>query len=687
MARNLLFELGCEELPPKALKSLAEALEEGVVNGLQQHGLSHGQTKWYATPRRLAIHITDLDEQQADKTITRRGPAIKAAFDGEGQPTKATIGFARSCHVELDQLELIKTDKGEWLGITLQEKGQPTTALLQSIIENALKQLPIPKRMRWGSGDASFIRPVHWVVLLFSDKVVDTTILGLQAGCETRGHRFHSDRVIIIDRADKTHYEEKLYEEGSVFVDFEKRSDWLLLNISKEAEMLEGHLYSTELVAEVTSITEWPVAISGGFDPRFLDLPKEALVAEMQQHQRYFPVTNENGDLLPHFITVSNIDSKEPERVQKGNERVINARLSDAEFFWQQDKKSKLADRLDALDKVLFEASLGSLKEKSKRVEILATAIAEQLDINPGNTQRTAQLCKCDLLTEMVGEFPELQGLMGRYYAELDDEDAEVCHAIEEHYWPRHAGDDLPTTQAGQCVALADRIDTLVGIFGIGQKPTGEKDPYALRRASLGVLRIMIEQKLSLNLAQLLNVAAENYGDKLTEQNTHEVLKYIMERLVNYYADQGIGKDIVVAVLASDNTSPLDIDDRISAVYRFRNEADADNLIAGYKRINNILRKIKGDIPTGISPALFEETSENKLFDRTQMLSASQTGTHMMRMEELATLQQPIDDFFEKVMVMADDDAVRNNRIALLKQTHDLFMQIADLSLLQQVEK
>lgn len=510
--RDLLIEIGTEELPPKALNKLCDAFAQGVVDGLRDAGIGIGNFRAYGAPRRLAVVVNDVQTAQPDRDTEKRGPAVQAAFDANGKATKAAEGFARSCGVEVEQLQRISTDKGEWLAYKVQEKGRATAELLPEIVERSLARLPVPRRMRWGAGTEEFVRPVHWVVLLLGNDVVEARILGIQAGRDSRGHRFHYPQSITLANAGD--YVAMLDRPGYVQVDPEARAEAIRQQVEQAAEKLNGRaLIDEALLQEVTALVEWPVAVAGDFDEHFLQVPKESLISSMQDHQKYFPVLDTEGELLPHFITVSNIESRDVAKVKEGNERVIRPRLADAAFFWEQDRKHALETHIASLDKVVFQNQLGSLGDKSRRVAKIAQRMAEQLGANRDHAHRAALLSKCDLMCEMVFEFPDLQGIMGRYYAQHDGEPEEVALALDEQYMPRFAGDELPTTDTGQILAVADKLDTLLGIFAVGQKPSGEKDPFALRRAALGVLRILIERELPLDLRELLNMAAAALAD------------------------------------------------------------------------------------------------------------------------------------------------------------------------------
>ena len=686
--KDLLIEIGTEELPPTALNKLSNAFYNGVKEGLEKADLSFSEIKKFAAPRRLALLISELDVKQKDKNVERRGPAIAAAFDEDGCPSKAAEGFARSCGVKVEDLEKLETDKGAWLNFKTEQKGLNTSELIAEIVQTSLDKLPIPKRMRWADLDSQFVRPVHWLVLLFGEDVIDAEILSVKSGRETRGHRFHHPEAITIPSPKE--YEMLLETHGKVIADFDRRKEAVRGQVNEIALKVKGKaMIDEDLLEEVSAMVEWPVAVMGNFEKRFLDIPQETLILTMKTNQKYFYVVDNKGSLLPHFITVSNIESKDVSKVQEGNERVIRPRFADAEFFWSQDRKSKLVDRLTSLGSVVFQKKLGTLLDKTRRVEKLSSAIADQLS---GNTQlavRAAELCKCDLMTEMVGEFPSLQGVMGRYYAEHDGEDPEVATALEEYYKPKFSGDTLPQSITSQSLAIADRLDTLVGIFAIGQTPTGDKDPFALRRAALGVLRILIENNLDLDLLHLIKIAAEQYDASLKAHDAELALfDFILDRLHAYYLDKGIRADVLDAVLSTKPSKPLDINNRLLAVDAFRQLAEAESLAAANKRIGNILKKIKGDLPSKIDTNLFQENAEKDLFQALSKLddkvqSLIYDAKYQDALSELSTLRASVDQFFDDVMVMADDEKLKNNRIALLNKLHDLFLQIADISKLQ----
>jgi glycyl-tRNA synthetase beta chain len=688
-ARDLLIELGTEELPPKALSKLINAFEAGIQQGLKEAELDFDNIQAYAAPRRLAVLIESLETRQQDRLIERKGPAVSAAFDDQGQPTKAVEGFARSCGVEVDALETLETDKGAWLVFKQEQQGAETCAIIGGILQKALAALPIPKRMRWGGLPGEFVRPVHWLVLLFGDDVIPLEILGVCSGKTTRGHRFHHPEEITITSPKS--YAKQLMEEAYVMVDMTERQQAIRQQVVALGEKLGGYaVINQDLLDEVTGLVEWPVALSGKYDRRFLELPSEALISSMEEHQKYFAVRDKDNTLLPYFITICNIESKDPAQVVAGNERVILPRLSDAAFFWDTDRKQPLIASQEKLKTIVFQNKLGSVYDKSERVADLAEFIANQIGGDEQLARRAAILAKCDLVTEMVGEFPDLQGIMGRYYAKLDGEHEDVSEALDEQYLPRFAGDKLPQTKTGQALSLAEKIDTLVGLFGIGQPPTGVKDPFALRRAALGVLRIIIENKLVLDLNILLTSALTNLGDIATEKDCVEgVMQYLFERLRGYAQEQGYQADVFEAVLAMKPTNPVDFMARLAAVADFRQLEQAASLTAANKRIGNILRKNDAQQSGAvIDSQLLIEPTEQALADKVQSVQAQVApllaeSNYTAVLTALASMREVVDAFFDQVMVMADDDAVRQNRLALLNQTRALFLEIADISLLQ----
>lgn len=682
---DLLIEIGTEELPPTALLKLSNAFTKNVAIELDEAELKYATVHSYASPRRLAIWIEALETKQADKEVEKRGPALKAAYDAEGNPTKAVQGFAKSCGIEASDLEEVETEKGTWLMYRAEQAGKETQALLADIIKTALDKLPIAKRMRWSDLESQFVRPVQWAVVLFNGAVVDCEILSVRSGNKTFGHRFHAPAAITIKKP--ADYEKLLKDKGMVIADFKQRKEIIREQIEAIAKESKATAVIDEsLLEEVAAMVEWPVAVKGDFEERFLEVPQEALIYTMKLNQKYFHLEDANGKLMPHFITICNIESKDPVQVKEGNERVIRPRFSDAEFFWNQDRKVKLDSRLERLKTVVFQKQLGTLFDKTQRVKKLAGWIAKQLNEDVTFSQRAAELCKCDLLSDMVGELPSLQGVIGRYYAQHDGENTLVSDALDDYYKPRFAGDDLPPSAVSQAVALADRVDTLVGIFAIGQIPTGVKDPFALRRAALGVLRILIEKNLDLDLRELLTHAASNFDSTLkAEQAVQPVLEYCLDRLAAYYQDKNIQLEVIQSVLATKPTKPMDFDKRVLAVKAFMTMPAAKSLAAANKRSGNILKKIKGTLPETIDESLLLDEAEKTFYKILNNLSETviervQECDYEQALTQLAELRDPVDAFFDNVMVMDDDEAIRNNRIALLNNLRGLFMQIADLS-------
>jgi glycyl-tRNA synthetase beta chain len=686
--RDLLIEIGTEELPPKALKKLSEAFTSGILEGLDKAELAYGSVKSYATPRRLAVLIHNLNTTQSDKAVEKRGPALQSAFDEDGNPTKATEGFARSCGITVDQLEKLETDKGAWLVYRSMQQGRDTAGLIPAIVQESLNKLPIPKRMRWGALEAEFVRPVHWVVMLFGDDVIDAEILCVKSGRDTWGHRFHHPNPIFL--GEPAAYAPILETTGHVIADFADRREAIRAQVMEAAASHGGSaVIDEELLDEVTGLVEWPLAVVGSFEERFLEVPPECLISAMKGHQKYFHMVDANGALMPNFITISNIESRRPEYVREGNERVIRPRLTDADFFWRQDKKLKLEDQLERLKSVLFQSKLGSVYDKSQRVSSLAEHIAQVIGGDGKKAARAALLAKCDLMTNMVFEFTELQGIMGRYYATHDGEDTEVAAALDEQYMPRFAGDELPVGKIGQALAIADKLDTLIGIFGIGQLPSGDKDPFALRRAALGALRIIIEKQLDLDLKATLEHSAETSIGLFDNPGViNQVFDFMMIRLKAYYADTGVAPDTFEAVLAQQPTHPLDFDARIKAVTAFRQLPEAVSLAAANKRIGNILKKVEEAIPASVDPSRFIDAAEKALAAKIETMAGVVAPLFAARnyeaaLKELAVLRPEVDTFFDEVMVMADDATVRTNRLALLKRLSGLFLEVADLGQLQ----
>jgi glycyl-tRNA synthetase beta chain len=687
-SRDLLVEIGTEELPPKALQKLSEAFSSALCDGLSQQKLNYSIATPFATPRRLAVLIKGVAVKQADRNMEKRGPAIAAAFDKDGQPTKAALGFARSCKVEVANLDRLETPKGEWLLHRSTQPGQTAVALIPDIIEAALAALPIPKRMRWSDLPYEFVRPVHWAVILFGDEVIETEILGVRSGRETRGHRFHHPQAIRLETP--SDYAKRLEKEAHVMPSWTARRERVRVLVEEAADEIGGKAIIDEaLLDEVTSLVEWPVAVAGTFDEKFLAVPKEALIASMKGHQKYFHLVNPQGKLLPYFITISHIESLQPEVVRAGNERVLRPRLSDATFFWEQDRAKSLESHLEQLKTVIFQKKLGSLYDKSQRVAELSGTIAKQLGAEELQGIRAAQLSKCDLMTEMVGEFPELQGIMGEYYARHDQETDDVAIALREQYMPRFWGDALPSNALGQALAIADKLDTIVGIFGIGQTPTGDKDPFGLRRATLGILRIMIEKRLPLDIQQLLEQAVMAYPDNSLKADTStQVFDFIMERLKGYYQDQGVKVDSIEAVLVCRPTSPLDVDQRLRGIEGFRQRPEAESLASANKRIHNILKKAEESFSDEPNQTYFNHRAERRLYDEMEAVSEKMApllkqGEYQTALQHLASLREAVDHFFDHVMVMDEDRTLRINRLAFLQKLRLLFLQVADISVLQ----
>lgn len=684
--QHLLFELGCEELPPKTLLKLSNALLNNIVQGLNEAGLAFTASKAYATPRRLAVLIENLASAQADKTVEKRGPALQAAFAADGSPSKATLGFAASCGTTFEQLQRLKTDKGEWLSYTQAIAGQAAEAIVPDIIRHSINALPIAKRMRWGSFASEFVRPVHWAVLLFGDKAITTEILGLNTGNRTLGHRFHAPQAITINHA--ANYETALFEQGKVIADIGQRQTIIRQKAEQAAAQVGGIAHiEDDLLEEIAALNEWPVPVTGNFDPRFLALPAEVLITTMQTNQKYFPVENTEGGLLPHFITFSNIESKRPESIQHGNERVVTPRLADAEFFWNQDRKTTLADRVDSLKTIVFQEKLGTVYEKTTRVGQLAERIASQLGASVEQARRAALLAKTDLMTNMVGEFGNLQGIMGRYYALAEGETPAVAWALEEHYYPKQSGSATAPSTIGQILAIAEKLDTLTGIFSAGLIPTGDKDPYALRRAALGILRTMIENNLSLNVAELCTFALAQFPHPFDQTSTHTaVVEFIFERLKGYCLDKGYSADEFDAVMALAPAEPLDFMQRLWAVKAFRQLPEADSLSAANKRIRNILKK--SDTAPATSIGQLAEPQEIALLAAAEQAAQDiqpllAQHDYQATLNRLAGLREAVDAFFDHVMVMTDDLDLRANRLALLNMLSEQFLTCADLAKLQ----
>ena len=685
--KNFLVEIGTEELPPKALKTLATSFADNVEAELNQAGLTFDKIEWFAAPRRLAVKVLNLATQQPSKEIEKRGPAVSAAFDAEGKPTKAAEGWARGCGITVEQAERIATDKGEWLVHRAKIEGQPTKNLLNDIVANALVKLPIPKPMRWADKTVQFIRPVHTVTMLLGDELIEGEILGVASARTIRGHRFLGEKEFEIQHADQ--YPQLLREKGSVVADFNERKAEILAKSQAKATALGGVADIEEsLLEEVTSLVEYPNVLAAKFEERFLAVPAEALVYTMKGDQKYFPIYDKDGKLLPHFIFVSNINPEDPTAIIEGNEKVVRPRLTDAEFFFKTDLKQKLVDRLPRLETVLFQQQLGTLKDKTDRIEQLAGEIAKQIGADEAKAKRAGLLSKCDLMTNMVFEFTDTQGVMGMHYARHDGEDEEVAVALNEQYMPRFAGDELPKSLVASAVALADKFDTLTGIFGIGQAPKGSADPFALRRAALGALRIIVEKNLPLDLEDLVKKSAALFGDKLTNQNVvADVVDFMLGRFRAWYQDEGIAVDVIQAVLARRPTRPADFDARVRAVSHFRTLDSAEALAAANKRVSNILAKADAAIGE-INLTACVEPAEKALAEavlalRTEVKPLIAKGDYTAVLDKLANLRAPVDNFFDNVMVNAEDPALRQNRLAILNTLQDLFLQVADISVLQ----
>ena len=685
--QNFLVEIGTEELPPKALKTLATSFADNVEAELNQAGLSFDKIEWFAAPRRLAVKVLNLATQQPSKEIEKRGPAVSAAFDAEGKPTKAAEGWARGCGITVEQAERIATDKGEWLVHRAKIEGQPTKNLLNDIVANALAKLPIPKPMRWADKTVQFIRPVHTVTMLLGDELIEGEILGVASARTIRGHRFLGEKEFEIQHADQ--YPQLLREKGSVVADFNERKAEILAKSQAKATALGGVADIEEsLLEEVTSLVEYPNVLAAKFEERFLAVPAEALVYTMKGDQKYFPIYDKDGKLLPHFIFVSNINPEDPTAIIEGNEKVVRPRLTDAEFFFKTDLKQKLVDRLPRLETVLFQQQLGTLKDKTDRIEQLAGEIAKQIGADEAKAKRAGLLSKCDLMTNMVFEFTDTQGVMGMHYARHDGEDEEVAVALNEQYMPRFAGDELPKSLVASAVALADKFDTLTGIFGIGQAPKGSADPFALRRAALGALRIIVEKNLPLDLEDLVKKSAALFGDKLTNQNVvTDVVDFMLGRFRAWYQDEGIAVDVIQAVLVRRPTRPADFDARVRAVSHFRTLDSAEALAAANKRVSNILAKADAAIGE-INLTACVEPAEKALAEAVIALRAEvqpliAQGDYTAVLDKLANLRAPVDSFFDNVMVNAEDPALRQNRLAILNTLQGLFLQVADISVLQ----
>lgn len=686
--KTFLVEIGTEELPPKALRSLAESFAANLTAELDAANLPHGDVKWFAAPRRLALKVSGLHESQADREVEKRGPAVAQAFDAEGKPSKAAEGWARGCGITVDQADRLVTDKGEWLVYRAHVKGESAQQLLPAMIATSLSKLPIPKLMRWGDSDVQFVRPVHTVTLLLGDELIPAKILGIDSARTLRGHRFMGEPEFTIDNADQ--YPHILLERGKVIADYEQRKALIKRDAEKAAKEIGGIAdLSESLLEEVASLVEWPVVLTAKFEEKFLAVPAEALVYTMKGDQKYFPVYDAAGKLLPNFIFVANIESKDPQQIISGNEKVVRPRLADAEFFFNTDRKKRLEDNLPRLETVLFQKQLGTLRDKTDRIQALSGWIAEKIGANVENAKRAGLLSKCDLMTNMVFEFTDTQGVMGMHYARHDGEQEEVAVALNEQYQPRFAGDELPASLVACALAIADKMDTLAGIFGIGQHPKGDKDPFALRRAALGVLRIIVEKNLPLDLQTLTEEAVRLYGDKLTNAKVvDEVVDFMLGRFRAWYQEEGHAVDTIQAVLARRPTKPADFDARVKAVSYFRTLDEAATLAAANKRVSNILAKSTDVLLDHVHASVLKEPAELKLAthlvvlrDKLEPLFAA--GQYKEALVELAALRETVDTFFDTVMVMDENEAVRINRLTLLSKLRELFLQVADISLLQ----
>ncbi|KPZ69278.1 Glycine--tRNA ligase beta subunit [Shewanella sp. P1-14-1] len=685
---NLLIEVGTEELPPKALRKLAESFLANFTEELTKAELAFTNATWYAAPRRLAISVEQLAVAQADKVVEKRGPAVAQAFDAEGNPTKAAMGWARGNGITVEQADRLKTDKGEWLLHQAKVVGVETKSLIAAMAQKSLDKLPIPKPMRWGSNTTQFIRPVHTVTMLLGDELVPGELLGIESARTIRGHRFMGVDTFELEHADN--YLTQLETEGKVLADYQRRKDIIKLNAEAAAKEIGGIAeLEDDLLEEVTALVEWPVVLTASFEEKFLDVPAEALVYTMKGDQKYFPVFDDAGQLLPNFIFVTNIESKDPQQIISGNEKVVRPRLADAEFFFETDKKESLETRLASLESVVFQKQLGTIKARVERISAMAGYIATSIGANSEEAARAGLLSKSDLMTNMVMEFTDLQGTMGMHYARLDGETEAVAVALAEQYKPKFSGDTVPTAPISICVALAEKLDTLVGIFGIGQAPKGAADPFALRRAAIGILRLCLENNLPLDLVDLIAKAKELHGENLTNDKVSEqVLEFFMGRFRAWYQDQGVGVDVILAVLARKPTAPADFESRIKAVAHFRTLEQASALAAANKRVSNILAKVEGEIPTNIDSSLLVESAEKALADKLtelqpQLAPLFAAANYQEALALLASLRESVDTFFEDVMVMADDAALKNNRLALLNSLREQFLHAADISLLQ----
>jgi len=687
-ADDFLVEVGTEELPPKALRSLMEAFGKSLTAAIDEAPLTHGETHVYASPRRLAVLVEGLQRQQPETKVQQKGPPISVAFDKDGNPTPAANAFAKKCGVAVPDLARSKTDKGEWLVFDALEGGRTAAEIMPELIDRALASLPIPRRMRWGAGDVEFVRPVHWVVMLHGKDVIDSPVMETVAGRESRGHRFHSAGAISIPQPKS--YLGTLEKKGHVIADFERRREMVRDGVATAAAGAGGSIVDGDsLYDEVTALVEWPVPLVGSFDKQFLSLPREAVISTLTGHQRYFPIADDKGALLPRFVTVANLESKDPEQVRAGNERVIRPRLADAAFFWESDRRNTLASREDSLCEVIYQRGLGSLHDKSRRNAALAKWLAGNLAVDKSHVERAATLAKCDLLTGMVGEFPELQGTMGRYYALGDGEPDIVAEAIGEHYRPRFAGDDLPASSAGQLLAVADKLDTLAGVFSLGKKPSGNRDPFGLRRAALGVVRILIECGLDIDLKALIAKAVKQQPTSKIDNDelAADLYAFVSDRLRRYFLDRdpGLSTETFDAVMVRQPSSMVDFDRRLAAVQTFARLEQAESLAAANKRIANILTKAGDPVGLSVNRKLLQDDAEQSLFNalenaRQKVEPLIRTRSYAEALNTLADLKEPVDRFFDDVLVMADDDDIKNNRLALLGELRSLFLGVADIS-------
>ena len=688
--QDFLFELGCEELPPGVLVHLADSLHQNLINAFSSFSLCYEKSSFFATPRRLAVIFYQLDTAQTDSKVERLGPAVSAAFDDSGKPKPAATGFAQSCGVDVSILERKQTDKGERLAYVADVKGLPLSALIQEILEKATSSLPVPKAMKWGDQTFQFSRPVHWIVAMSGEAVLPVELFGLQSSNITYGHRFHANQSITITKPDL--YSE-LLEKNYVLADFEFRKQKIQTIAQQATEKSGGKVViSQDLLNEVACLVEWPVALVGNFDEEFLSVPAEALISSMAEHQKYFHIVDEDGKLLPKFVTISNIESSNPQTVINGNEKVIRPRLADANFFYQQDNKKPLSDYIEKLKSVMFQNKLGTIYEKTVRVANLCEVITHLLGDSEEQVAlvtRAAQLYKCDLMSNMVYEFPDLQGIMGQYYAINSGENDMVAKAMNEVYMPRFAGDQLPETKTGLILAIAERVDTLTGIFGVGLIPTGAKDPFALRRASLGVLRLIIENNLSLDIADLIDASLSTFEDVDLDKDTkNNLLSFIAARELAFYQSQNISTQVIASVQSLNLTKPADVNKRVFAVEAFNKTPEAADLAEANKRVKNILEKSDFDpSKTKINPDLFEK-DESVLFAAISDLASvvedfNSKSEYQSSLDKLANIKVAVNQFFDSTMINADDENIRQNRLALIYQLRQLFIGIADISLLQ----